>query len=76
MMTDPTTTVVMNTDAPSSSQRPISTTELSFDEKAAILEKTSGAPFPSARKVTPATSYVSSNCHTCSAECRLGSDGQ
>jgi hypothetical protein len=68
MMTDPTTTVVMNTDAPSSSQRPISTTELFFEEKAAILENTSGAPFPSARKVTPATSYVSFNCQTCNTE--------
>ena len=57
--TAPTTTVVMTTEAPNSSQTPIRTTEGSFEEKAAMLEKTSGAPLPRARKVTPATSYVS-----------------
>lgn len=37
----------------------------SDEEKAAMLEKTSGAPLPRARKVTPATSYVSFSCELC-----------
>ena len=69
--TDPDTMVVMKRALPKTAPNPM-LPEVSEETNAATLEKTSGAPFPMASKVTPATAGESfSACEMCSSK-KLG----